>query len=77
VRSVTNLIGNGVATLAIAKWERALDTARMHRVLTGETEIEADEPEEVLEQREVAEETEAFLVPAAVGHRAGRAPDIA
>ena len=31
----TNLIGNGVATLVIAKWERALDEARMREALGG------------------------------------------
>jgi aerobic C4-dicarboxylate transport protein len=29
----TNLIGNGVATLVIAKWERALDEGRLNRAL--------------------------------------------
>jgi aerobic C4-dicarboxylate transport protein len=29
----TNLIGNGVATLVIAKWERALDEAQLHAAL--------------------------------------------
>jgi aerobic C4-dicarboxylate transport protein len=32
----TNLIGNAVATLVIAKWENALDQARMNEVLNGE-----------------------------------------
>jgi aerobic C4-dicarboxylate transport protein len=32
-RAVVNLIGNAVATLAIARWDRSLDTARMHLVL--------------------------------------------
>jgi aerobic C4-dicarboxylate transport protein len=31
----TNLIGNGVATLVIAKWERALDEGRMREALGG------------------------------------------
>ncbi len=31
----TNLIGNGVATLVVAKWERALDVRRMQAVLGG------------------------------------------
>jgi aerobic C4-dicarboxylate transport protein len=31
----TNLIGNAVATIAIARWENALDVERMHRVLDG------------------------------------------
>ncbi|MGC1358600.1 MAG: cation:dicarboxylase symporter family transporter, partial [Xanthobacteraceae bacterium] len=29
----TNLIGNGIATLVIAKWERALDEGRLNRAL--------------------------------------------
>ena len=29
----TNLIGNGVATLVIAKWERALDEGRLREAL--------------------------------------------
>jgi aerobic C4-dicarboxylate transport protein len=33
----TNLIGNAVATIAIAKWEGALDANRLKRVLDGET----------------------------------------
>ncbi len=44
-RAITNLIGNGVATVVIAKWEGALDTERMARVLDAETVIDADEPE--------------------------------
>ena len=32
-RAVTNLIGNGVATLAIARWDRALDRARLDAAL--------------------------------------------
>jgi aerobic C4-dicarboxylate transport protein len=33
----TNLVGNAVATIAIAKWEGALDEERLKRVLDGET----------------------------------------
>jgi aerobic C4-dicarboxylate transport protein len=33
----TNLIGNGVATIVIAKWEGALDEQRLQQVLNGET----------------------------------------
>ena len=29
-RALTNLIGNGVATVVVAKWEGALDEVRMH-----------------------------------------------
>ena len=32
----TNLIGNAVATIVIAKWENALDEGRLQRVLNGE-----------------------------------------
>jgi aerobic C4-dicarboxylate transport protein len=33
-RAVTNLIGNGVATIAIAKWEGALDAETVRTVIT-------------------------------------------
>ncbi len=32
-RALTNLVGNGVATVVVAKWEGELDTARMHAEL--------------------------------------------
>ena len=35
-RALTNLIGNAVATVVVARWEGALDVDRMHRVLDGE-----------------------------------------
>jgi aerobic C4-dicarboxylate transport protein len=44
-RALTNLVGNGVATIVIAKWEDALDEGRMRRLLDDETELEASEPE--------------------------------
>jgi aerobic C4-dicarboxylate transport protein len=47
-RALTNLIGNGVATIVVAKWERALNVERLHAVLNAETEAEAEEPERVL-----------------------------
>src|SRR5207245_2380483 len=45
-RALTNLIGNGLATVVVAKWEGALDEARMHAHLNRETIEEADEPGE-------------------------------
>ena len=48
-RALTNLIGNGVATLVVAKWTGDLDTDRMHRHLNQESSAEADEPEQVLD----------------------------
>ncbi len=50
IRSVTNLIGNGVATVVISKWEHAIDLRKAYRVLDGETDAEADNPEEVSDQ---------------------------
>ena len=47
-RALTNLLGNGVATVVVSKWEKALDMDRLHRVLNGETDQEASAPEEVL-----------------------------
>src|SRR4030088_3010180 len=35
-RGLTNLIGNGVATLVIARWTGDLNTARLARTLDGE-----------------------------------------
>lgn len=48
-RAITNLIGNGVATLVIAKWEGALDQRKLQCVLDGDlTGDFADDPEEML-----------------------------
>src|SRR4030095_6011076 len=47
-RALTNLIGNGVATVVISKWEGALDNDRMRRILNKESRAEADTPEQVL-----------------------------
>jgi len=49
-RALTNLIGNGVATVVVARWTGELDTARMRRTLDGETAEEAEEPEAVLDR---------------------------
>jgi aerobic C4-dicarboxylate transport protein len=48
-RALTNLVGNGVATIVVAKWTGELDVARMHQHLNQETAIEADEPEVFME----------------------------
>src|SRR3954471_14273972 len=44
-RALTNLIGNGVATLVVAKWTDELDERRLHAGLNNETWVESDEPE--------------------------------
>jgi aerobic C4-dicarboxylate transport protein len=55
-RALTNLVGNGVATVVVAKWERALDEGRLHRHLNQETDAEADDPEAVLVGDEIDQE---------------------
>jgi aerobic C4-dicarboxylate transport protein len=50
-RALTNLIGNGVATLVVAKWTGDLDTSRLRAGLDNETWIEAQEPEVLLDQK--------------------------
>jgi len=46
-RALTNLIGNGVATVVVGKWCGDLDVARMQRVLDNESPEDAEEPEKV------------------------------
>ncbi|MGJ7564102.1 dicarboxylate/amino acid:cation symporter [Variovorax sp. GB1R11] len=46
-RALTNLIGNGVATLVVAKWTNELDEKRLHAVLNNETWVEAQDPEAI------------------------------
>ena len=48
-RALTNLVGNGVATMVVSRWEGELDSGRMSQVLNQETEAEAEEPEAILE----------------------------
>jgi aerobic C4-dicarboxylate transport protein len=54
-RALTNLIGNGVATVVVARWEKALDVDRMRAHLDQETDEEADDPETVLVDAEEAQ----------------------
>jgi aerobic C4-dicarboxylate transport protein len=35
-RSITNFIGNGIATIVVSKWEKELNMDTMHRVLHGD-----------------------------------------
>ena len=49
-RALTNLVGNGVATVVVGKWCGELDADRMRRVLNNETVVEADDPERVLDR---------------------------
>jgi aerobic C4-dicarboxylate transport protein len=43
-RSITNVIGNAVATVVVSNWEGALNAERMRRVLDGQTEELAETP---------------------------------
>jgi len=40
-RAITNLIGNGVATMVVARWEGAVDMPRALSILDGRTVPEA------------------------------------
>ena len=51
-RALTNLIGNGVATLVVAKWTGDLDRQRLARELDNAGGVESDEPEEELDRSE-------------------------
>jgi aerobic C4-dicarboxylate transport protein len=48
-RALTNLIGNGVATVVVGKWCGELDSSRMQRVLDNESADDAQEPERILD----------------------------
>lgn len=48
-RALTNLIGNGVATVVVGKWTGDLDEKRMTSQLNNETPVDAEEPEKALD----------------------------
>jgi aerobic C4-dicarboxylate transport protein len=54
-RAITNLIGNGVATVVVSRWENELDMKRLSRVLNNETD---EEPEAILNSAETTLEGE-------------------
>jgi aerobic C4-dicarboxylate transport protein len=43
-RAITNLIGNAVATMVIAKWDNALDLERARAILAGRDPASATQP---------------------------------
>jgi aerobic C4-dicarboxylate transport protein len=54
MRTVTNLIGNGVATIVIARWENEFDDRKAQRVLNR---VLSDEQDRVLiDEQEIEEE---------------------
>jgi len=48
-RALTNLVGNGVATVVIGKLTGDLDAERMKKVLDNDASVLTDDPEEVLD----------------------------
>jgi len=50
-RALTNLVGNGVATIVVAKWTGELDMQRLHAGLNHETWAEAEQPEVLLDAK--------------------------
>ena len=44
-RALTNIIGNGVATIVVARWENELDSATLRRELDNPASVtQLDEP---------------------------------
>jgi aerobic C4-dicarboxylate transport protein len=58
-RALTNLVGNGVATLVVAKWTGDLDMQRLHDGLNNASPEERDTPEVILDQKEARMSTSA------------------
>ena len=50
-RALTNLVGNGVATIVVAKWTGELDMQRLHAGLNHEIWAEAEQPEVLLDAK--------------------------
>ena len=50
-RALTNLVGNGVATLVVAKWTGDLDVQRLQEHLANPSELEREEPEVLQDER--------------------------
>ncbi|QJQ06336.1 dicarboxylate/amino acid:cation symporter [Undibacterium piscinae] len=49
-RALTNLIGNGVATVVVGQWGKDVDMARLQQCLNNETVAQAQQPELVLDK---------------------------
>jgi aerobic C4-dicarboxylate transport protein len=54
-RSLTNLVGNGVATLVVGRWCNEVDEQRMRNALSG---VKSDDPE-ALPTAQVVTDTDA------------------
>ncbi len=50
-RALTNLVGNGVATIVVAKWTGDLDTEQLKHRLDNPDWVAAQEPEAILDKK--------------------------
>jgi aerobic C4-dicarboxylate transport protein len=50
-RALTNLVGNAVATLVVARWTGDLDMVQLNKHLATPTALETDEPEVILDAK--------------------------
>ena len=50
-RALTNFIGNGVATLVVARWTGDLDSEQMRTRLAHPTIVDVDEPELIVDEK--------------------------
>jgi aerobic C4-dicarboxylate transport protein len=48
-RAITNMIGNGIATIVVAKWEGALDVKALQKAFSGKDDAAEEAPEEILD----------------------------
>ena len=51
-RALTNLVGNGVATIVVARWTGELNQQQLTAALNRDSWIEAQEPEVILDQKQ-------------------------
>lgn len=55
-RSITNMIGNGIACIVVGHWVKEVDNVRLHQVLSSAEEVSLPEP--IVEVEEKIEEME-------------------
>jgi aerobic C4-dicarboxylate transport protein len=55
MRALTNLVGNGVATIVVSKWEHELDAGRMRQVLNGEQVVSDEDVDDPVSRGEAPE----------------------
>ncbi|XVV01992.1 C4-dicarboxylate transporter DctA [Actinosynnema sp. CA-248983] len=63
-RAITNVIGNGVGTLVIARWQGQLDRARLKEVLADPSKVDVDD---LLDRQHADDHAESDRVPVGAG----------